>query len=136
MKTNEIEVRRNGPLICRGDIQVIDADGNLIDRSDDIALCRCGLSANKPYCDGTHKREGFEADGMVEDLRGEPLAAPGPLRLTLRRNAMVIASGPMRMFGSEVGETTRNKAALCRCGQSENKPFCDAAHRRCGFQAG
>ena len=51
-------------------------------------------------------------------------------------NAMLIAKGPMKII-SEDGrfETSRNKAAFCRCGHSANKPFCDASHKACGFSS-
>lgn len=135
MKINQIEVRKNGPLLCKGEIRVFDAGGEQLEQGDDIALCRCGLSARKPFCDGSHKRAGFQAPGQVDDAKPEAPAGEGPLRVSLRSNAMLIAAGPMRLFGSEGGETTRNKAALCRCGHSGNKPFCDASHRHCGFEA-
>jgi CDGSH-type Zn-finger protein len=53
----------------------------------------------------------------------------------VRSNAMLVIKGPMRIVGSEGGVTTRNKAALCRCGQSNRKPFCDMSHKACGFRA-
>ena len=59
---NRITVREYGPLLCTGDIQVYDADDKLLQKGDDIALCRCGQSRNKPFCDGTHGRVGFEAE--------------------------------------------------------------------------
>jgi CDGSH-type Zn-finger protein len=53
---------RDGPLIVRGDFRLVDQDGNDIDPGrDTIALCRCGKSGIKPFCDGTHKRSGFSA---------------------------------------------------------------------------
>jgi CDGSH-type Zn-finger protein len=53
---------RDGPLIVRGEFRLLDQDGNEIDPGrDTIALCRCGRSAIKPFCDGTHKRSGFTA---------------------------------------------------------------------------
>jgi CDGSH-type Zn-finger protein len=53
---------RDGPLIVRGDFRLIDQDGNEIDPGrDTIALCRCGKSGIKPFCDGAHKRSGFSA---------------------------------------------------------------------------
>jgi CDGSH-type Zn-finger protein len=56
---------RDGPLIVRGDFRVLDADGSeLDDRRHPVALCRCGKSRCKPFCDGTHKQAGFTADGM------------------------------------------------------------------------
>lgn len=53
---------RDGPLIVRGHFRLVDQDGVQIDPGrDTIALCRCGRSAIKPFCDGTHKRSGFSA---------------------------------------------------------------------------
>ncbi|WP_431805628.1 CDGSH iron-sulfur domain-containing protein [Microbacterium paraoxydans] len=53
----------DGPLLVRGDIEVRAADGQLIDPGRrTVALCRCGLSAVKPFCDGTHKAAGFRTD--------------------------------------------------------------------------
>jgi len=53
---------RDGPLIVRGDFRLVDQDGNAIDPGrDTIALCRCGKSGIKPFCDGSHKRSGFSA---------------------------------------------------------------------------
>lgn len=60
----EIKVRENGPYRVRGPITLIDADGNefdLADKGETIALCRCGASTTKPFCDATHSRIGFEA---------------------------------------------------------------------------
>ena len=53
---------RDGPLIVRGDFRLVDQDGNEIDPGRrTIALCRCGKSGIKPFCDGAHKRSGFSA---------------------------------------------------------------------------
>ena len=53
---------RDGPLIVRGDFRLLDQDGNEIDPGRrTVALCRCGKSAIKPFCDGSHKRSGFSA---------------------------------------------------------------------------
>ncbi len=53
---------RDGPLIVRGAFRLVDQDGNDIDPGrDTVALCRCGKSGIKPFCDGTHKRSGFSA---------------------------------------------------------------------------
>ncbi len=132
---NEIEARKNGPLLCRGDIEVYDAQGILLEKSGDVALCRCGLSDTRPFCDGSHKKSGFVASGTVQDEKPESLEGEGVLQITVRSNAMLVVKGPMRIFGSEGGESTRNKAALCRCGHSARKPFCDVSHKKCGFRA-
>ena len=56
-----ITVNPNGPYIVRGQIELMDSDGNKFQaKSDRIALCRCGQSSTKPFCDGTH-RNGFNA---------------------------------------------------------------------------
>jgi CDGSH-type Zn-finger protein len=53
---------RDGPLIVRGDFRLVDPDGAEIDPGRaTIALCRCGKSGIKPFCDGAHKRSGFAA---------------------------------------------------------------------------
>lgn len=53
----------DGPLLVRGEIDLVDAEGEPIERHRrTIALCRCGLSAIKPFCDGTHKPAGFRTE--------------------------------------------------------------------------
>jgi CDGSH-type Zn-finger protein len=53
---------RDGPLLVRGPFRLIDQDGAEIEcRRRTVALCRCGRSAIKPFCDGTHKTVGFRA---------------------------------------------------------------------------
>ena len=55
---------RDGPLLVRGPVRVLDDEGKALDnRRDPIALCRCGKSRLRPFCDGTHKRIGFHAAG-------------------------------------------------------------------------
>ncbi len=59
-----IKVRHNGPYKVTGPIKLIDADEReyeVGDRGETIALCRCGGSTTKPFCDGTHSRIGFQA---------------------------------------------------------------------------
>ncbi len=61
----KITIRPNGPYVVEGEVEVelIDVNGAKIDTSDKprIALCRCGGSVTKPYCDGTHSKVGFQA---------------------------------------------------------------------------
>jgi CDGSH-type Zn-finger protein len=64
MRSVEIKVRENGPYKVTGPITLIDADGNEFELPDDgkpVALCRCGGSTTKPFCDGTHSKVGFDA---------------------------------------------------------------------------
>ena len=51
----------NGPYLVQGDITLTDADGNAYQVDEPIALCRCGLSATKPFCDGSHEKTYFHA---------------------------------------------------------------------------
>jgi CDGSH-type Zn-finger protein len=57
-----ITTRPNGPYLVKGPIRIVDPDGNefTVDR-DTVALCRCGGSTTKPFCDGTHSKIGFQA---------------------------------------------------------------------------
>lgn len=55
-----VEPRRNGPLFLRGRLKIVDADGRVIREDTRLALCRCGASENKPFCDGSHRRVGFK----------------------------------------------------------------------------
>jgi CDGSH-type Zn-finger protein len=62
-----IMVRKNGPLRVddpNGVVELVDADGNKYDLTGKTAfsLCRCGASANRPFCDGAHAKIGFQAD--------------------------------------------------------------------------
>lgn len=131
---NCIKVRENGPLLCTGQVQVQTADGDELYRGEDVVLCRCGASANKPFCDGSHKTSGFEASGVVEGIDSAEPEPEDTLVITVRNNAMLIARGGFELLNADGSvAAVRQKAALCRCGQSENKPLCDGSHKGCGF---
>lgn len=58
----KITAYENGPLLVTGDVLITDVDGNQYPKEQEtVALCRCGASTNKPFCDGTHSKVGFEA---------------------------------------------------------------------------
>ena len=59
----KISIRPNGPYLVEGDVEVVDVNGNKVDTTGrpKIALCRCGASVTKPFCDGTHSKIGFQA---------------------------------------------------------------------------
>ena len=50
-----------GPYLVQGSVTLLDAEGNQYEVSDTIALCRCGLSSSKPFCDGAHEKANFSA---------------------------------------------------------------------------
>ena len=58
-----ISARPNGPYIVEGDVELMDPTGTKVDLGGQtrIALCRCGGSVKKPFCDGTHSKTGFQA---------------------------------------------------------------------------
>jgi CDGSH-type Zn-finger protein len=60
--TVKIQPLPNGPLKVEGDFSIVKADGSVIEHKGEQAhLCRCGHSANKPFCDGSHKKAEFVA---------------------------------------------------------------------------
>jgi len=64
MSDVRIRIRDNGPLVVEGPITVVDAEGKPLTVPSEkpaVALCRCGNSANKPFCDGSHKAANFES---------------------------------------------------------------------------
>ena len=66
----KVTISSNGPIRIEGDFTIVDAEGNsfgLAGRTI-IGLCRCGHSENKPFCDGGHKRNGFESLCPARDL--------------------------------------------------------------------
>ncbi len=201
-----IEERENGPLVVKnlGDLRL--ADGSAAEAKPVMALCRCGGSQNKPFCDGTHANNGFDSaaaagiadkdkvhsyagkdftifynsllcshagecgkgaqrvfsldqkpwiqpDNGTEDQIREVIAAcpSGALRYartgsepqTLTGEAVFISvdkDGPYRVHNIPIeadfwaeGQSDR-KYVLCRCGHSQNKPFCDGTHSDVGWK--
>jgi CDGSH-type Zn-finger protein len=57
----DVRPQRNGPLVIRGNVELCAGTGRTVERLTSTRLCRCGGSANKPYCDGTHARIGFQS---------------------------------------------------------------------------
>lgn len=57
-----IEIKKNGPILITTDCVITHGDGSKETKQGTTALCRCGQSANKPYCDGTHRKIGFETE--------------------------------------------------------------------------
>ena len=60
----KISIRPNGPYLVEGECELVDVNGNQVDTSGKgprFALCRCGGSVTKPFCDGTHSKIGFQA---------------------------------------------------------------------------
>lgn len=224
--TLHISVAKNGPYLVYGNVplrtetvgtnaegqSIAWDEGKAIESRETYALCRCGQSSTKPFCDGTHARVGFDG---TEAAAREPYAAvaeeiPGPtmvlyddeplcafarfcddagtiwkliektddaeIRTIVRREAGHCPSGRLVVRDVTTGDVLepefqpsialvedpakrcsgpiwvrghiaitsadgheyerRNRVTLCRCGASQNKPFCDGTHADIGFKDG
>ena len=207
-----IEVVKNGPYRVSGLCRVRDARGEDVPARGRFALCRCGSSSNKPFCDGTHAKIGFDGtrfttvspdtaqpyrgkritlhdnralcahsgictDGLPGVFRlgqepwieadgadaaaaiaivqrcpsgalsysigdAPPPAAPGECLITASANGPYFVSGRVELRADGARPRVPDRYALCRCGGSKNKPFCDGTHwairfdERRGRQAG
>jgi CDGSH-type Zn-finger protein/uncharacterized Fe-S cluster protein YjdI len=134
---NVIAIAENGPLYARGDIEIKSPEGDTLFRETRVALCRCGASQNKPFCDNTHKEIGFRHEGSL----GENLLSSGEAANGRALIVVPITNGPYLLRGEveirdAAGQSAYrgSKASLCRCGCSENKPFCDGSHTRTGWR--
>jgi CDGSH-type Zn-finger protein/uncharacterized Fe-S cluster protein YjdI len=129
-RVNVARVRENGPLAVQASLEI---GGAKMFRA---TLCRCGASANKPYCDGSHATAGFKATGEIDAQESQPLAVrDGALKITPAPNGPLLVEGNLEVCTGTGHTITRTqKCALCRCGGSEKKPFCDGTHRKIGFQ--
>jgi CDGSH-type Zn-finger protein/uncharacterized Fe-S cluster protein YjdI len=129
---NVLHIRENGPYAIHAAVDL--AGYGPVLRA---TLCRCGKSANKPFCDNSHREVGFSATGEPATIDTEPLETrDGTLHVT------PLADGPLQVAGnleicSGTGRTLSRieNARLCRCGGSSNKPFCDGTHARIGFRS-
>ena len=77
MASTKITVLNDGQLRIEGDFEIVDPEGKAfgLGGRTALSLCRCGHSANKPFCDGTHKKIGFRDQVHARDL---PPPAPKP----------------------------------------------------------
>jgi CDGSH-type Zn-finger protein/uncharacterized Fe-S cluster protein YjdI len=133
---NVVAVMYNGPFYIRGELEVDGAADDMTGVRFRAALCRCGQSKSKPFCDNSHESAGFRDYGAVGES-GQGFEAPGgPLKVGRAPNGPLLLNGNFTIVAAS-GRTAwkGSKAALCRCGQSKNKPFCDGTHKDAGFQA-
>jgi CDGSH-type Zn-finger protein/uncharacterized Fe-S cluster protein YjdI len=129
---NTIHLTVDGALYVRGDVHIGDATYYR------VALCRCGQSKNKPFCDNCHKDISFETDGLVDESHRElkDFTGDGALKITPEKNGPYWVQGDFEIVDAN-GEVVYRGSEnwLCRCGGSSNKPFCDDTHKKNGFQA-
>jgi len=131
-EVNQLKVRENGPYAVHGALVVGGAADGFR-----ATFCRCGMSKRKPWCDGSHAAGDFVASGEPKSGATAALAERGgPLRFTPTANGPLKVQGNLEIC-SGTGRTVARvvETMLCRCGQSNNKPFCDGSHRAAGFEA-
>lgn len=127
---NTARVLENGPVVLHGELVL---DGQPIGTR--ATLCRCGGSNNMPFCDGSHETVEFEATGEPPTAESNPLESRGgPLHITPFPNGPVGVKGNLEVIAG-TGRTVQRctSTALCRCGASNTKPFCDGSHSKIGF---
>jgi len=130
---NTVQVRENGPLALHAPLQVSGEPAGFR-----AALCRCGASSNKPYCDGSHAKAGFAATGEPATRESQPLAVRnGAVNVAPATDGPLKVTGPVEIVSGTGRTITRvTETYLCRCGASANKPFCDGSHKKVGFRSG
>ena len=137
-ETNVIVIADSGEYQLHGEVQLTTMAGDTIAEEYRMTLCRCGDSNNKPFCDNTHRKARFSAPSQVEDNREETaeLQPRGNLKVITATNGPLLLQGNFEIRDVSGQQIYRgDKAALCRCGESSNKPFCDGTHKNNGFSA-
>lgn len=129
-KLTHIAVTENGPLSVRGPVTVKGAEAE-----PRAMLCRCGQSGNHPFCDGSHIDAGFTATGEpAPDCPDETTTLGGDVTIKRAPRGPLLVKGNVEITGASGKHiATLDKAFLCRCGASMNKPFCDGSHKDIGF---
>ena len=129
---NVLSIRENGPYAVHAQI-ALEGSGPMFRAT----LCRCGKSANKPFCDNSHRAAGFASTGEPETQPSDPLEVrDSVLAITPLTDGPLKVIGPLEIC-SGTGRTVSRveNARLCRCGASASKPFCDGSHARVGFRS-
>ena len=131
---NTATLTPHGPTHLRGDLALMAQDDSVALRDTRMALCRCGASRNKPFCDRSHAKAGFQDAGALRASEAPPEAAGGgPLAIRARPDGPLVLTGPLTVIGTNGRRSCQETTFLCRCGASGNKPYCDGTHKKIGF---
>ncbi len=135
----KVQLAPKGPLLVRGRIR-LQMPGGAEERIEKVALCRCGLSTDAPLCNGKHKEIVFAGGDPVDRANAVPLReaehlASGEVVVTPHKDGPLHLDGVIEInaVGDDGGGVFLG-AWLCRCGQSDNKPFCDGSHKKVAFK--
>lgn len=133
---NQVRLLPYGPLYLSGNLEVHTSEG--VSNETRIALCRCGASRNKPFCDNSHEAISFEDYATVRAGADQASqSSPGVVRVLIETDGPCVIEGEFAVTSGD-GKTIENggpRLSLCRCGQSRDKPLCDGTHLKTGFKA-
>lgn len=134
-EANEVQTAADGPLYLQGRLRMRLPDGETIEETR-VALCRCGASENKPFCDNSHGDAGFRdtATNLPQQL-AQGTVEQRQVVVTFAPDGPILMDGPLTVRGADASTAEGVRGALCRCGESQTKPFCDGSHSGSGFQA-
>jgi len=129
-----VRVRPNGPNIVTGAFFV--AGPRVVEGAKaSVSLCRCGKSSDKPFCDGTHTKIGFQDPGLLPADAPPGVPSKGMVTITPTQDGPLECIGPLTVHGADGRTSTSEETRRCRCGHSRTKPFCDGSHEKVGFKA-
>jgi CDGSH-type Zn-finger protein len=122
---NEAMVTSGGPLKITGNLTLIGEDGD-VTHANHLTLCRCGASRNKPVCDDQHLDIEFLDNGNINRASDcMKVNRPQTLTITCIKDGPLKYRGYLRVYNSKGQECLSMQGALCRCGKSTKKPYCD-----------
>ena len=129
---NLASLREGGPYAVHGDVLLNGKPAGFR-----MTLCRCGASKNKPFCDSSHHEIGFSASGEPPTAKADMLEVrDGPLAIDPQTDGPLRVRGNLEITAGTGRVVARVRSALlCRCGQSQTKPFCDGSHVKAGFRS-
>ena len=130
--SNIVNVRPDGPNVMTGDLSVVTRARPRAMKT--AFLCRCGLSADKPFCDGAHVKGGFRDPALLATEGELASEVGGRVTVTPRENGPLRCEGPLTVCDAAGRISRSDPTFLCRCGGSRNKPFCDGTHKKIGFR--
>jgi CDGSH-type Zn-finger protein len=132
---NEVRMTPEGQLYLHGNVEIHTSWGMIRDTR--VALCGCGASQNKPFCDGSHETAGFYDSEAAGVIPLSPQSSSGVLRVLIQADGPYVIEGalpPGSKNGAVPGDSS-SRLALCRCGKSQHRPYCDGSHQGAGFKA-
>jgi len=133
---NTVQVAYNGPLFVRGELEIEGAPADAPGLRFRAALCRCGQSGNKPFCDNSHESAKFKDFGAVGETGDTDAGTGGILQVKTAKDGPLLLKGNLTIVSGSGRESWKgSQVALCRCGSSKNKPFCDGQHKEVGFES-